>query len=97
MSEEHKNFLRKDRDEIEQNLNPERPFDNLNGADFPNDDDLSAINADTTRQKQVQSLLNTQRPDDDEGFPKIREMCQKTEQKTPAALLEPPTSEKLCS
>ena len=96
MSEEHQNVLRKHRDELVQNLNPDRVLDLLNSADVLTDNDLSKINAGATRQKQVQELLDILRRGDDEGFPELLAALKKTKQNALAALLETPAGENVC-
>ena len=91
MSKEHKNVLRKHRDELVQNLNPDRVLDILYGADVLTDNDLSTINAVAVRQKQVHSLLDILQRGDDEGFPNRLEALKNTKQNALADLLEMPT------
>ena len=96
MSEEHKNVLRKHRDELVHNLIPDRVLNILYSADVLTDGDLSTINAGATRQKQVQSLLNILQRGDDEGFLKLLAALKKTKQNALAALIETPIGENFC-
>ena len=95
MSEENKNVLRKHRDELVQNLDPERVLDIPYSTHVLTDDDLSTINAGTTHQIQVLSLLDVLGHGDDERVQQFLAELKKTVPNALVLLLEPPRGKKI--